>query len=131
MVVVMSSSPKLLLGKFLDFFQHTRPAAGVILPGSRLSGETTVRYLHVRARFGGSQFPANDRAMFRIIVKISEPRVDQKPRRINLEHFPIMPDYIEPAIWFRHAHLQPPFAAHSKIHLEDIEIWSTPTYGLG
>ena len=73
------------LRKLLEFLNHAGPTVTVVLARLWILSQTAVRYFHVRPGCGGREFPAHDRFLVRVKMPVRDPRVDEKPRRIEFQ----------------------------------------------
>src|SRR5215469_367416 len=122
---------RLAFNKRPEFFQHPRPASRVVFAGLRLGSKAAVCNLYMRAELRRSQFPAHDRAVLGVRVKVREPRIYQKTGRIDLKHLPTVTNYFDTAVGFWHANIEAPFSSHTKIHREEVKVRAAAPYSLG
>jgi len=83
----------------------------------------------MRSTLNRCQLPAHNGSVVRVRVEVSEPGVDQQPRRIDLENLSFMLYQAHSTVRFLHSYSHAPLPAYARVHLEDIQIRSTTAYG--
>src|SRR5208282_5184762 len=75
--------------KLPELLDHAGPTAAVVLARLGFLRQAAVRHTYMRAYRNGREFPAHNCFLRRIKMPISDPRIDEQPRRIEFKNLSV------------------------------------------